>query len=148
MLSQWQLKLHMMFSYRSKLNYSFVYGNVSIQIRQWYFRLWFFLGSNRSDCMFVCVPAGSGQYEPDWCPVSMPTEASGRGTPKLSCQKVTSLPQPKLYRVSDPNECPYTVTALLKCILFLFCISSSCLATVYSSAAYVSLFKWYWNEFD
>lgn len=115
-LSQWQLKLHMMFFYRSKLNYSFVYGNVSIQIREWYFRLWFFLRSNRSYCMFVCVPVGSGQYEPDWCPVSMPTEGSGRGIPKLSCQKVTSLPQPKLYKVSDPNECPYTVTAL--CIFF------------------------------
>ncbi|CAM4647556.1 unnamed protein product [Leuciscus chuanchicus] len=29
----------------------------------------------------------------------MPTEASGRGTPKSSCQKVTSLPQSGLYRL-------------------------------------------------
>lgn len=120
--SQWQLKLHVflqikveLFSWWECLNTD---RRVQLQtlILFGIKKLWLYI------CLFML--AGLGQYEPDWCPVSMPTEASGRGKPKPSCQKVTSLPQSKLYRVSDQNYCPYPL--LLKCSFysFLFLFSS------------------------
>lgn len=116
--SQWQLKLHLWRFYRSKLNYSFVDGNVWMEIAECCFRL-----GIKQVWLQICLCACRSGAAWTWlmpC-VSMPTEASGRGKPKPSCQKVTSLPQSKLYRVSDQNESPYTV--LLKgsfCFLLYF----------------------------